>query len=96
MAKAKKEKKTKLKPCPFCGSIPAIKRFTESVEAIDAPVLLVQTRVKICCENCFLKMDVLATSIADLNISEKAVNTISRHDVNRVIENVWNVRANNG
>lgn len=87
--------KTALKRCPFCGSIPQISRTTKAVGAIDAPVLLIQTRVKIKCEKCFLTKDVMATSVGDLNLDKKAINSISRFDAKRAINNFWNVRVDN-
>ena len=81
-----------LKPCPFCGSIPKIETEWTRVESQYEPIMLVQTRVKIECDNCFLKKDIVATSIADLNLDEKMYKYVSKMDARKVINTMWNAR----
>ena len=63
------------------------------MESQHEPVIIVQTRVKIECDNCFLKKDIVATSCADIGLDEKAYKFISRRDARKVIDTMWNERA---
>lgn len=57
------------------------------------PFEVVERRVKITCENCFLDMDIVTTSYASCGLDEKRYRAVSKIMVKRVIENVWNRRA---
>lgn len=87
--------KLKLKPCPFCGKMPKIDTSQwKHNELIDAPMELVEQRVKIDCDECFLHMDIRAVGYAELFAGEEIYRALAKRCAENVIKNVWNRRAN--
>lgn len=84
-----------IKPCPFCGKMPKIdtskwKHYEHQFE----PVEVVEQRVKIDCDECFLHMDICSTAFTCVGESEKVCKAVAKRCVENVLKNVWNRRAN--
>lgn len=84
-----------LKPCPFCGKMPKIdtpqwKHFEHQRE----PFTIVEQRVKIDCDECFLHIDIVAKKIALTGLDEKTYRFLAKKAVEDVLSNVWNRRVN--
>ena len=89
---AKKNYKQLLKPCPFCGSIPKVETECKWVEHQHDPVMIIQQRVKISCDRCFLEKDIVAISYAICGLDDKAYKTVARKSARDVIDRMWNER----
>lgn len=86
-----------LKPCPFCGQMPKIdtsqwKHFEHQRE----PLEVIEQRVTITCDRCFLEMDIVARSYATIGLEEKEYRSVSKAAARNVLANVWNRRTADG
>ncbi len=54
--------------------------------------MIIQQRVKISCNRCFLEKDIVATSYAICGLDDKAYKTVARKSAMDVIDRMWNVR----
>lgn len=94
---AKQSKKSPIKPCPFCGSIPEVDtHIWKHVESLYEPCELVEQRVIIYCPNCFCKKDIVHRGTADLYGDEKFYKQVAKHLATQAIEIMWNRRVADG
>ena len=54
--------------------------------------MIIQQRVKISCDRCFLVKDIVATSYAVCGLDDKAYKTVARKSARDVIDRLWNAR----
>lgn len=93
----KQNTRFRVKPCPFCGSIPKIDtHIWKHIEDQREPCELVLQRVIIKCQNCFCQKDIECRAYAGLGLDEKSYRKIAKQLARRTIELMWNVRSNNG
>lgn len=83
-----------LKPCPFCGKMPKVdtsqwKHFEHQYE----PIIVVEQRVKIDCDDCFLHMDIVSYGLAAIGTKEDNLKAIADKCAENVVNEVWNRRA---
>jgi len=82
-----------VKGCPFCGKMPKIdtsqwKHFEHQYD----PTEIVEQRVKIDCDYCFLHMDISARRTAQLGLDENAYRRLAKRCVEDVLSSIWNRR----
>ncbi len=86
-----------VKPCPFCGKMPKIDTSQwKHVEHQRDPFEIVEQRVKIDCDECFLHMDIVSRKFAECGLDEEIYRFLSKKCVEDVLGNVWNRRAKCG
>ena len=54
--------------------------------------MIIQQRVKIECDRCFLVKDIVATSYAICGLDDKAYKAVARKSARDVIDRMWNIR----
>jgi len=89
---------TKLKPCPFCGSIPIIHTLEKFVnQPEDEDCVIVGKRVIFRCDKCFLIKDIGITKSVDRetfnSMSKKEFHKMKKQMVTKCIEDMWNRRV---
>lgn len=55
--------------------------------------MIIQQRVKISCDRCFLVKDIVATSYAICGLDDKAYKAVARKSARDVIDRMWNERT---
>ena len=85
----------KLKPCPFCGTIPTIDTNWKCTELVEQPVMRVTKRVRIVCHHCACQKDLVAYRDAPLGLDENEYRKIAREIGKHIINRWWNWRFSN-
>lgn len=93
----KQNKKSPIKPCPFCGSIPEVDTHTwKHFEHQKEPFEVVEQRVIIKCPECFCTKDIVHTAYAELGLDEKKYRKLAKLLARYAIDSLWNRRYKHG
>ena len=83
----------KLKPCPFCQSIPEIDREDwKHMERYDECGEEVSSRVRVRCPNCGCTKDIVAYARTETGLPEKTYEEIAKKLADDIISQGWNKR----
>ena len=96
----KQNKKSPIKPCPFCGHIPYIdtryRRYFPPDEEEHRDYVTIHQRVLIKCPTCCLVKDIICENYAPDGLDVKEYRRIQKTSAQLCINKYWNERVNNG